>query len=1013
MIEGVGMQKEMQQKVNRYLEKIVKGEPEVYAAYKQELVEGKLFCSGLDFITYLSNQQTAEYWEFQLFCDAVEHYRSIIKVTEAGVDKSIIVRLKTLIYKEVDKNNYAAFFAAVLLAVYGFADTNDGIIKHIFQQSQLIIDAKQIENLQYAYLALGAIHCYGLKNLPFEPTVGMEYLRLSLEQGNDMAALFLCLNRIIKDEIADELLQQTIQVFKKLAKKNILKAVGDLTGFLALKNDKSVCSPEVLICLMHAASLGDLQALFNLFSIYNDNDMNLEPEAKDFIYNNMSKFSHNFAWDYAILFLSDMSSPANVVKPLPKSLQSKKILPNRSQYIVNYKQSYDKVLIGSELSTNREPYEIDDEILAIIVNELKTNKRIKRVVIDSVRLNWQLLTEGLLKVATPYKLYLQNLTLMPEDLLVLRDFIKKLPYLIQLTIEDMRVGDNNRDALKQFIVSIIALNTISQLKTDVADQDILMAMRDNIILQKINLDDIPASDQFLKTLFVTLCQKKYWRSLSVDCFYASLSQDTWTAIAQALGNFSTVDKLTLLNFVCYEDLEESERCVLTEAANQVLTALFENLHIKCLNISGWDLNASNVKNLSQLLKNNRTLVELRLINCSLNDAAIAVLADALAVNASLVDLHLSNNDFKEAGIKQLCEKIASNKHSGLRKLHFAGVLGLNTGSDFVKQLAGFIQSNNCLWESLYLEGSGPYFLIKNNLKIICSALENSKNIKYVSFAGNDFTKISYENLLKFFASIKSTIQLNLDHTGLSADTIASIESVRLFQEFPCDKPSQTTNRKAKTKKTNMPKTEQNKSDQVKTKQNKLDKLTSVSAKEQLESTSPVSLKTAASPSNQFKNQNINNKTAKPKNESKSDLTVSSDNSVWTEVRENKKNRKDTEDKSKQYSTPMVCQSNTFFKPSKHTAKEVRKSTKVVAIPKQYKPLTRPADSNTLLAPAAQVTTTPSPAKPVTDNVIKATENIRNDSSVGGYYVLFPDRPPLISLTNNSDKSQTISVNNKK
>lgn len=200
------------------------------------------------------------------------------------------------------------------------------------------------------------------------------------------------------------------------------------------------------------------------------------------------------------------------------------------------------------------------------------------------------------------------------------------------------------------------------------------------------------------------------------------------------------------------------------------------------------------KILADILKNNTTLVSLKLYHTELGDEGIKLLSKALKDNKSLERVELQGANLRSAGIKDFFEVLKNTKN--LRVLD----LGMNWLDDEAcKTLAEILTHNDdirelnlydthvsnkgvmCLWDSLKTKKNFTTFSLRNNrisdkaVSYICKDLKTNNTLTTLDLFGTHF---GYEGM----KSISEVLQENHSLTNLNIRRQNSKEGNQMLAE---------------------------------------------------------------------------------------------------------------------------------------------------------------------------------------------------------------------------------------
>ena len=267
----------------------------------------------------------------------------------------------------------------------------------------------------------------------------------------------------------------------------------------------------------------------------------------------------------------------------------------------------------------------------------------------------------------------------------------------------------------------------------------------------------------------------------LDIYDSGMTQDSLVTISKILSLNKNISKLNLGY--------NSEAFVNYVNVSTFALSLSENSHIQHLVLSENESLAhpESLRQLSEGLKKNRSIISLDIAGVNLQDSGLAILVNSLFAESTISSINLSNNDLQDAGLELLCRKFPKNFTSldisynnfaysnsvlalgqllkttkSLRKLNISHCFELDEFSDNLADLfCDCIMKNDSL-ANLKCEG----FKVPLDPDLICSKLKNAIELRKLS--------LTY----KFSA-------LNSSKLRSTEDSIVSNEySVRMISKVP-------------------------------------------------------------------------------------------------------------------------------------------------------------------------------------------------------------------------------------
>ena len=170
-----------------------------------------------------------------------------------------------------------------------------------------------------------------------------------------------------------------------------------------------------------------------------------------------------------------------------------------------------------------------------------------------------------------------------------------------------------------------------------------------------------------------------------------------------------------------EHTENKWRMILKSLSSESIGVIFKNLNmsaVRKLNISNTPLDSKHVSTLSEILRDNKTMIELQLANCNITDNGVQYLCKVLTKNQTLTLLDISNNpQITSASTSTIAELINTTK--SLRYLHVNNISFID---DDLKTICTALHSNTTILKLRlskqhyeYCEKLDSYQFIKDRL----------------------------------------------------------------------------------------------------------------------------------------------------------------------------------------------------------------------------------------------------------------------------------------------------------
>lgn len=192
-------------------------------------------------------------------------------------------------------------------------------------------------------------------------------------------------------------------------------------------------------------------------------------------------------------------------------------------------------------------------------------------------------------------------------------------------------------------------------------------------------------------------------------------------------------------------------------------------HSQCkieeLNLSCKGLNSANIKSITKVLKNNKTVKKLYLSENNICSEGALAIADVLKTNNTLEQLDLSENNICSNGAKAIFEALHDNKSLKILDLARNEIkrFEINTG-ETMSIISNCLKSKDCPLVELDLWGND---LDDDDIKDLANALKENEKLEELELSLNEFSSSGLQYLsdaLKINKLLKS-IGLN----GLDLD----------------------------------------------------------------------------------------------------------------------------------------------------------------------------------------------------------------------------------------------------
>ncbi|XP_051744811.1 uncharacterized protein LOC127509829 isoform X15 [Ctenopharyngodon idella] len=259
----------------------------------------------------------------------------------------------------------------------------------------------------------------------------------------------------------------------------------------------------------------------------------------------------------------------------------------------------------------------------------------------------------------------------------------------------------------------------------------------------------------------------------------------------------------LKNPVCKLKILKLSKCDLTEESCLAIASVLssDSSSLKDLDLSDNNLKDSGVKLLSDGLKENCKLENLRLSGCSITEEGYKSLASALRSNPShLIELDLRGNDPGQSGVKELsdllqdpnckltmrflnsdeadeaCKFLTRDLSKNPLLLRELNVSDYKLDLKKVKQLAALLVDKHCKLNIIQLNNNG---ITADGCAALTSALiSNPSNLTELDLSGNKLGKSGVEHICHLLANMQCTLKkLKLSYCSITGESYKTLVSV--------------------------------------------------------------------------------------------------------------------------------------------------------------------------------------------------------------------------------------------
>ena len=185
------------------------------------------------------------------------------------------------------------------------------------------------------------------------------------------------------------------------------------------------------------------------------------------------------------------------------------------------------------------------------------------------------------------------------------------------------------------------------------------------------------------------------RGVSWDCdrnFRWSHDSSNWTVNLRS----STVEECEdVMSRLKKEHTENEWSMILKSLSSESTGVIFKSLNmsaVRKLNISNTPLDSKHVSTLSEILSDNKTMIDLQLTNCNITDNGVRYICEGLTKNQTLTELDISDNpQVTSASTSTIAELINTTK-----SLRYLRVKNISFTDDDLKTICTSLHSNTTI-----------------------------------------------------------------------------------------------------------------------------------------------------------------------------------------------------------------------------------------------------------------------------------------------------------------------------
>ena len=348
----------------------------------------------------------------------------------------------------------------------------------------------------------------------------------------------------------------------------------------------------------------------------------------------------------------------------------------------------------------------------------------------------------------------------------------------ELDLTNCSIGEVECENLYRYLITNTCLSTLNTLKLSLEELtiSILPKFINTILMWKVqDLIFYGMNHNFLKYFI-----KNIWMndSVSLEEIFFSVTYNkrkylfcnsNWTGITSAPKIASIYFTSCNLFSRQFENIIELDNIFQISIINVTFNkhglqqskmfCISHNIQLQELDISDYDLQATDAKMISKILQKTSTLIRLNISKNNITDKAASDIAAAISFNTQLQELDISDNDFQTTGVK-----VISKALQGISTLTKLNISSNNITDKAAEDIAAAISCNTLLQE---LDISENFFQA-TGAKIISKPLQSVSTLRKFNISKNNITCKAAEDIA---AAISCNTQLQeLDISGNNFET---------------------------------------------------------------------------------------------------------------------------------------------------------------------------------------------------------------------------------------------------
>ena len=218
-------------------------------------------------------------------------------------------------------------------------------------------------------------------------------------------------------------------------------------------------------------------------------------------------------------------------------------------------------------------------------------------------------------------------------------------------------------------------------------------LRDNKTMIELQLTNCNITDNGVRYICEGLTKNQTLTSLDIT-YNPQITSASTSTIAELINTTKSLTELRINNISVNEQNMSFE-----SLSPESIEVIFKNLNMSAvreLNLSNTPLDSKHVSTLSEILPDNKTMIELQLTNCNITDNGVRYICEGLTKNQTLTRLDISDNpQVTSASTSTIAELINTTK-----SLRYLCVNNISFTDDDLKTICTALHSNTTIQKLL-------------------------------------------------------------------------------------------------------------------------------------------------------------------------------------------------------------------------------------------------------------------------------------------------------------------------